>query len=56
MAEAGNMDAAWENAKKAKMWCWISLGVGLVVQIISILVNVIPLLTMMATGELTDLD
>lgn len=56
MAEAGDMDAAWETAKKAKLWCWISLGVGLVVQLISILVNVVPLLAMIATGEIVDID
>lgn len=32
--ELGNLDEAREASKKAKMWCWIAFGVGLVVQVL----------------------
>lgn len=38
--EAGDIQAAREASAKAKMWCWISFGVGLVVQIISLGIGV----------------
>lgn len=34
LANTGNTAAALEASGKAKMWCWIGLGVGLVVNII----------------------
>lgn len=34
LAEAGNLAEAREASSKAKMWCWISFGVGLVVQVL----------------------
>lgn len=32
--EMGRLDEAREASKKAKMWCWIAFGVGLVVQVL----------------------
>ncbi|MAS96424.1 MAG: hypothetical protein CMO55_24815 [Verrucomicrobiales bacterium] len=34
--EAGDIAAAKDASAKAKMWCWISFGVGLVVQLLYI--------------------
>ncbi|MDF1740216.1 MAG: CD225/dispanin family protein [Verrucomicrobiales bacterium] len=32
--EMGKLDEARDASKKAKMWCWIAFGVGLVVQVL----------------------
>lgn len=40
----GDIAGAQEAAKKSSMWSWISFGVGLVVQIIAFIINLIPLL------------
>jgi len=36
---AGDIAGAQESSNKAKMWCWISFGVGLVVQIIVVILQ-----------------
>jgi len=41
---AGDIEAALNCSRKAKMWCWIALGLGLTVQLINILLMFIPLL------------
>ncbi len=44
LVAAGDIAGAREAAKKSNMWSWISFGVGLVVQIIAFIINLIPLL------------
>jgi interferon-induced transmembrane protein len=38
--QAGDVAGAQDSADKAKMWCWIGFGLGLVVNIISVIVQV----------------
>ncbi|HEX8245695.1 MAG TPA: CD225/dispanin family protein, partial [Longimicrobium sp.] len=33
--DAGDIAGAWQASKNAKMWCWITLGVGLVFFVIA---------------------
>lgn len=37
---AGDYDGALKSSNNAKLWCWISLGVGIVVGLITIAVQV----------------
>ena len=37
---AGDIQGAMESSRKAKMWCWWSFGVGLVVQILGAIANI----------------
>jgi hypothetical protein len=39
--QAGDIQGAMESSRKAKMWCWWSFGVGLVVSILYILFSFI---------------
>jgi hypothetical protein len=43
--QAGNISAAKEASKNAKMWFWISFGVGIVVQSVFFGLGVIGALT-----------
>lgn len=36
----GDLAGAIESSNKAKTWCWVSLGVGLVVNLLYVLINV----------------
>lgn len=38
---AGDIAGAQESSNKAKMWCWISFGIGIVVNLIAVGVQVI---------------
>ena len=37
---AGDYQGAVDSANKAKTWCWVSFGIGIVVTIISVLIQV----------------
>lgn len=37
----GDLAGAMESSNNAKLWCWISLGVGLVVNVLYLLLNVV---------------
>lgn len=37
----GDLAGAIEASNKAKTWCWVSLGVGLVVNLLYVLLNVV---------------
>lgn len=39
MKESGNQPGALENAAKAKTWCWVAFGVGLVWMILIVGIN-----------------
>lgn len=49
---SGDIDGAMESSRKAKMWCWISFGVGLAVLIIYGFVNVGLILSAVKQGAL----
>jgi hypothetical protein len=36
-AKSGQYEAAYQHAQQAKMWCWISFGVGLAFNVIVML-------------------
>ena len=38
---AGDYQGAVDSASKAKTWCWVSFGIGIVVTIISVLMQVL---------------
>ena len=38
---AGDYQGAVDSASKAKTWCWVSFGIGIVVIIISVLMQVL---------------
>jgi len=40
LVQAGKIEEAQAASNTAKMWCWISFGVGLVVIILQILLNI----------------
>jgi len=42
--QGGDLDGAMASSKKAKMWCWIAFGVGLVFVILQIIITIIPLI------------
>lgn len=37
---AGDYDGALQSSNNAKLWCWISLGVGIVVNLIAIVAQI----------------
>jgi hypothetical protein len=41
LVASGQIDAAKEASAKAKMWCWISFGLGIVTTLASIIMNVL---------------
>jgi len=47
---AGDIAGAQAASEKAKMWCWISFGVGLAVNIISVLVNLATITAALKQG------
>jgi hypothetical protein len=40
---AGDYQGAVDSANKAKTWCWVSFGIGIVVTIISVLIQVLAI-------------
>ena len=38
---AGDYQGAVDSANKAKTWCWVSFGIGIVLTIISVLIQVL---------------
>ena len=38
--QAGDIAGAQDSSSKAKMWCWLAFGLGLVAIVISIIMNV----------------
>ncbi len=38
---AGDIAGAWESSNKAKMWCWWSFGLGIVVNLIAVIFQVL---------------
>ena len=48
---AGDIAGAQDSSQKAKMWCWISLGVGLVVNLIVIGLQVLAAAAGVSSGQ-----
>jgi len=42
--QGGDLSGAMASSKKAKMWCWIAFGVGLIFVILQIIITVIPVM------------
>jgi uncharacterized membrane protein YvbJ len=42
--QAGDIQGALDASRKAKMWCWLGFGIGLVIGLISIALQVIAAL------------
>ena len=40
----GDVAGAMESSRKAKMWCWIAFGVGIVVNLIVLVLNLLPIM------------
>jgi uncharacterized membrane protein YvbJ len=47
---AGDIDGAMESSKKAKMWCWVSLGCGLAGMVLYAIAMLLPLMLGAAHG------
>ena len=39
--QAGDISGAWESSRKAKMWCWWSLGLGLLTNVLLVVFQVL---------------
>lgn len=42
-ATAGDIAGAQESSRKAKMWCWISFGLGLVANLIVLIIQILAI-------------
>ena len=42
--QAGDISGAWESSRKAKMWCWWSFGLGVVLVVFQLISMIIPLI------------
>jgi len=51
LLSSGQIEEAKKASTQAKMWCWISFGLGLVVQLLSLLYYALVFAVIVAEGQ-----